>query len=85
MWTAVRRALGLADLAPTRAERRLVEALQLQVDEQGNSPLKVINATSNAAFFWTLIPCAPASAAKVSVEFMLSSVDSERKLDIRKE
>jgi len=36
MWTAVRRALGLADLAPTRAERQLVEALQRQVDEQGD-------------------------------------------------
>jgi hypothetical protein len=72
MWTAVRRALGLADLAPTRAERQLVEALQRQVDEQGNSPLKVINAASNAAFFWTPVPCAPAGAAKVSRAFMLS-------------
>jgi hypothetical protein len=29
-----RRALGLADLAYTRAESQLVEALQRQVDEQ---------------------------------------------------
>jgi hypothetical protein len=41
MRTAVRRAIGLADLAPARAQRKLVEALERQVDEQGYPRLEI--------------------------------------------
>jgi hypothetical protein len=41
MWRAAVGAIGVADLAKTRAERHLVEALQRQVDDHGDSPLKV--------------------------------------------
>jgi hypothetical protein len=34
MWSAAWRTLAVADLAPARAERQLVEAPERQVDEQ---------------------------------------------------